>query len=275
MAWERHKRRALHDERFRISAIVQTGSEKEALKTAYLAELLHLSADTFTPLYGFDCRKAEEQLLTSPLISSAKVKRLPPRAIYVEYEVRKPVALLSDYKNVALDREGYLFPFHPFFAPKELPEVYLGLPSFGAPEDSMGRSGGHWHTPLSNRYLHLALELLQVLEGSAWREGFRCKRIDVSNAFAPTLGQRELVLYTEEELFVKDKERPICCTFPKILRLAPKDYTKQLQNFFTLRRKMAEDYGRQVAASGHEGRFAPRIIDLRIPQLAFVENTTP
>ena len=60
--------------------------------------------------------------------------------------------------------------------------------------------------------------------------------------------------------------------FPKILRLAPKDYAQQLGNFFSLRKNMIEDYRRQLASLQQGGTFSPRIIDLRIPQLAFVEN---
>jgi len=248
---------------------VQTGPEKEALNTAYLAELLGLSADHPTSLYAFDCKRAEKRLLLSPMISQAEVKRLPQNAIYIDYEVRKPIARLADYKNIAIDRAGYLFPISPFFAPKEIPEIYLGLPDFGAPEDAYGRKGGEWLTPVHNRFLQLAFEILGFLEEVPWREGFRVKRIDVSNAFCPSLGQREVVLFTEEEVILKDGAS---CVFPKFLRLAPKGYPQQLKSFCLLRRNMEADYRKQLADAVDSNRFAPRIIDLRIPQLAFVEN---
>ncbi|MDE3045554.1 MAG: hypothetical protein KGJ02_02780 [Verrucomicrobiota bacterium] len=266
------KQKRLSDERYKITAIVQTGPEKEALKTVYLAELLGLSTDTPKNLYSIELKKAELALLSSPLIAKATVKRMPPNAIYVDYEVRKPIAWLADYKNTAIDREGYLFPVAPFFSPKEMPEIYLGLPPFGGAEDSFGRKGGLWRTPLHNRYLNLALDLLQTLEGSPWKEGLRIKRIDVSNAFAPSLGRREIVLFTEEEISLRRDGKELTFIFPKILRLAPKEYAQQLQNFFALRKSMVEDYRRQLATADRGGRFSPRIIDLRILQLAFVEN---
>lgn len=271
--WSHARKTRLSDEKYKIVALIQTGPEKEALKTAYLAEILGLSADRPVSLYAFDTKKAEEKLLTSPLISQASVKRLPPGTLYIEYEVRKPIAWLSDYKNIAIDREGYLFPVTPFFSPKQLPEIYLGLPAFGAPEDRYGRVGGQWLVPLKSRYLNLALELLQHLEGSPWRQGLRIQRIDVSNAFAPTLGGREIVLFTEEEVSFRQAEEEIVCVFPKILRLAPKEYTQQLANFFSLRKSMLEDYRRQVSSVQKNSRFAPRIIDLRLPQLAFVDKS--
>jgi hypothetical protein len=277
--WIKAKQKKLSASEYKIVSIVQTGSEKEALKTVYLAELLGLSANRFVSLYGLDCKEAEKKLLASPLIRSAFVKRMPPNTLYIDYEIRRPIAKLSDYENIGIDKEGYVFPIAPFFSPKELPDIYLGLPAFGEAEDRLGRKGAAFHTPLCNSYFLLASEILQFLETAPWREGFRLKKIDVSNAAAPSLGQREIVLFTEEDFRCKEQEREICCTFPKILRLAPKDYAQQLNHFFTLRRKMAGDYKRQLPSMAHalsegsgEIRFQPRIIDLRIPQLAFVEN---
>lgn len=270
--WTKSTRSKLSDPNHKIIAIIQTGPEKEPLKTAYLAELLDLSSDRPINLYAVDLKKAQEKLLLSPLIAQADIKRLPPHSLYIDYEVRKPIARLGDYQNVAIDREGYLFPLAPFFSPKELPEIYLGLPAFGAGEDSMGRQGGLWQTPIDNRYLRLAFEILHHLQGSSWKEGLYVKRIDVSNAFASSLGQREIVLLTEEEIDLPQGGKSLHCVFPKILRLAPKEYPQQLANFFALRKTMLEDYRRQMAAVSQSGRFATRIVDLRIPQLAFVEN---
>lgn len=257
--WKKQRIEKLQSPAYRISSIIQTGPEKEALKTAYLAELLGLSADAPMQLYGLNPRKAAQMLLSSPLIAHAKVKRLPPSTLYIDYEVRKPMARVADFQNTAIDREGYLFPIDPFFSPKRLPEIYLGL-----------SADTGWH--IKSPYFDLALEILQFLETAPWKEGLRIERIDVSNAFAPSLGQREVVLFTEEELSVRKENGEIVCVFPKILRLAPKDYTQQLNNFFALRKTMMEDYRRQIASLEEGGRFAPRIVDLRIPQLAFVEK---
>jgi len=270
--WSRSMQKKRTDPHYKIVSIIQTGPEKEVLKTAYLAELLGLSSDCFTSLYSLDCKQAEKKLLASPLISFASVKRIPPGTLYIDYEVRKPIAWLADYKNVGIDAEGYIFPVAPFFSPKELPAIYLGLPAFGAPTDRLGRKGGAWQTPLQNNYFRLAFEILQFLETAPWKEGFHLKKIDVSNAFAPSLGQREVVLFTEEDFRFQLEGKEICCVFPKILRLAPKDYAQQLVHFFSLRRSIAEDYKKQLSRISESVRFQPRIIDLRIPHLAFVEN---
>jgi hypothetical protein len=257
--WSQYRKERLHAEKYKITTIIQTGSEKEALKSVYLAEILGLSMDQPTQLYALDLAEAQKKLLASPLISSAKLKKMSPNTLYIDYEIRKPVAWLADFKNTAIDAEGFSFPVDPFFSPKNLPEIYLGLSQFSS-----------WH--IEGPRLELALEILKFLETAPWKEGLRIKRIDVSNAFAASLGLREVVLLTEEELVLRQENQEAICVFPKILRLAPKDYVQQLGNFFSLRRAMMEDYQRQLASTKLEGRFAPRIIDLRIPQLAFVEK---
>ena len=174
-----------------------------------------------------------------------------------------------------IDRDGFIFPIAPFYSPKNLPEIYLGLPPFNSPADAEERAGGAWQTPLENKYFRLAQEILRNLDEAPWREGMRLKRIDVSSAFSGSAGQREIVIYTEEEVIIRENEREIVCIFPKILRLPVKDYPQQLGNFLTLRRTMLEDYQRQLAKSHFTQspvQFAPRMIDLRIPQLAFVQN---
>jgi hypothetical protein len=284
-AFFQYKKKKIEDEKYYIKAIVQTGPEKEALKTGYLAELLDLSIDRPVSLYAFDCKEAEKKLLFCPLIKSAKVKRMRPNAIYVDYEIRKPIAMLADYKNTAIDWEGYIFPFTPFFSPKEIPEIYLGLPPFEALNENRTKENGQWLTPIKNPFLTLAFEVLKFLEEAAWREHFRLKKIDVSNAFATSLGQREIVLFTEEKLVIRREGKEVFCIFPKILRVAPKDFAQELGCFCTLRRNMEKDYREQLASFPNAieemsetmnslpvRRFSSRIIDLRIPQLAFVQT---
>lgn len=257
--WKKYRKEKQESSQYQIRAIIQTGPEKEALKTTYLAELLGLSADSPQQLYLFNLKKAESLLLSSPLIANAKLSRMAPSTLYIDYEVRKPVAWLSDFKNIAIDAEGHLFPVAPFLSPKRLPEIYLGISSLEK-----------WQ--IDTPAYHLAMKILQFLETVPWTEGLIIQRIDVSNAFAPSLGLREVVLITEEEVSIQKEKGELVCIFPKILRLAPKDYEEQLTHFFNLRRTMAEDYKKQLMSLQTGGKFAPRIIDLRIPHLAFVEK---
>lgn len=268
--YQKSKLHRLHDTQYKIHAIIQTGPEKEPLKTAYLAELLDLSSDRPFSLYAFNLEEGEKKLTSSPLIKEAHLKKIPPDTLYIDYTVRKPLALLIDYQNIAIDPEGYLFPVAPFFSPKQLPEIYLGLPPFGT-QDASCQKGGLWQTPLEGRAIDLAFELLQLFSESPWKEAFRIQRIDISNAYASSLGQREIVLFLEEELSMPDGR---IFTFPKILRLSPKGYEPQMIRFLSLRKKMIEDYRSQLSPTHPSSTFSPRIIDLRIPQLAFVQDKT-
>jgi hypothetical protein len=274
--WNRWRQHRLHDERYLIRAIIQTGPVPEALKTSYLAEILGVSCDRPQNLYAFDLDQKARDLCASSLISYAKIKRMSPDTLYVDYTMRTPVAKIADYENIGIDREGYLFPLIPFFSPRQLPEIYLGLPPFEAEEDAQGRRGGRFNVALQNKHVRLAFEVLQTLQDASWKEGLRVMRIDVSNAFSTNYGQREIVLFTEEEVVLTDTKREITCFFPKILRLSSKEYIQQLSNFLSLQKNMLDDYRRQMAkecCKESEIHFQQRIIDLRIPQLAFVQNS--
>lgn len=212
-----------------VCRIVQTGPQKEALKTTYLAELMRISADRPITAASFDPAFAQKRLLACPLIKEAKVKIRAPDTVYVDYTVRQPVAWLFDFDNIALDEEGYPFPVSPFFSPKRLPEIYLGIRNF------------YWGRPLKESNAELALAILQLLG----RLSLQVKRLDVSKAFLPSLGRREVVLILEEQ------------GFTKALRLTPKNFAQELGNYLELRPKLPA---------------IPQIIDLRIPQLAFIQE---
>jgi hypothetical protein len=212
-----------------LCRIVQTGPQREALKTTYLAELMRISADRPVTRASFDPIAAQKRLVSCPIIKDAKVKITAPDTVYVDYTVRQPIALLYDFDNIALDEEGYPFPVSPFFSPKRLPEIYLGIRNF------------YWGRPLKERHAELALTILQLLS----RLSLQVKRLDVSKAFEPSLGRREVVLILDEQ------------GFTKALRLTPKNFAQELGNYLELRSKLPA---------------TAQIIDLRIPQLAFIQE---
>lgn len=266
--WHRERERRLTDEKYRVTAIVQTSLEREALKTSFLAQWLDLSMDRYVSLYAIHVKEAEKKLLSCPLISQAKVKRIFPSTLYIDYSIRKPIAYLADYKNVGIDCLGCIFPMAPFYSPKRLPEIYLGLP---AVENRVS----FWQGPIQDHRLSLAFEILHIFDGISWQEGMHLKRIDVSNAFASSAGRREIVLMIEDELTIRKEGQEVVCIFPKILRLPLKGYSQQLSNFFSLRRSMLEDYRSQIAKLQYSQtpvQFAQRIIDLRIAECAYVQK---
>jgi hypothetical protein len=213
-----------------LCRIVQTGPQKEALKTPFLAELIDLSADRPVLAKQFDPILARRRLRASPVIKDATVQVIKPDTVYIDYTVRQPIAALFEFDNVALDDEGTPFPIVPFFSPKKLPELVLDVKTMT------------WGIPLKNEKTELALSLLKLLH----KESLHVLKLDVTAAFAPSLGKREIVVTLQEN------------GFSKYLRLTPKNYAQELGNYLELRKTLPPE---------------TQVIDLRIPQLAFIDKT--
>lgn len=243
-----------------LSVLIQTGPQKEALKTQYLAELLGLSADRPVRAQEFDCLTAISRLQECPLIARADVKIVPlqqedpvaQKAVYVDYTIRQPIAWLSDYENVVVDRMGYPFPLKPFFSPKVLPEFYLNL------QDPL-----HWNKAIENPLMTLAFEIWEFLIRSSIHELCTIKRIDVSRAYAASYGQREIVIILEDALTQFQKGKEVVHIFPKILRLNTKSYGQELMNYLSLREAL-------LAKDKKNMQTTPKVLDFRVPNLAFI-----
>lgn len=198
------------DPLFYLSRIVQTGPQKEALNTAYLAELIEISANFPTSYAYFDPKIAEEKILKCPVVKEAHVKKIKPNTIYIDYTLRQPIAQIADLENTAIDEEGFLFPISPFFTPKNLPEIYLGIPSL------------RWNLKIEDRKRHLAFSLLHQAKNLP----FEYKKIDVSQSFEENLGKREIVISIQDKGHLR------------FLRLNPLDYGQALGNYLELREKL-------------------------------------
>ncbi len=258
-----------------ISALVQTGPQKEVLKTEYLAELLHLSNDSPCRVDTFNLTKAQEALLASPLISKAEVKLIKPHTLYVDYTARQPLAWLEDYPNVVIDKEGVPFPFTPFFAPKNLPALYLGLAPFGEAPEETYKPLVKWHKPLQGKAVDLAFTILNCLTDLAVCDQFVVKRIDLSSAFAESYGMREIVITTEDSFTLRLCNKDVQCIIPRFLRLSTKNYAQELGNYLKLREVLLAEEQKTLSLlepSAPIVRLKEKILDFRLQQLAFIQN---
>jgi len=229
------------DPRYRIVAVVQTGPEKEQLKTEYLGELLELSVDKPQNLYHFRTREAAARLKQSPLIEEASVKRVAPGTLFIDYKGRRPAAFLGDYSNTAFDKNGFLFPFKPFFTPKNLPVVTFGI--WKRPTTKI------WGKRLKGKKAELAYSLI----GKFKKRGLALQKLDLSGAFAPSLGRREIVATLIEPSLKREL----------ILRLSSDGWKEGFNRYLSLRRHFDRVF--ENRAADH-----PVIIDLRIPELGFI-----
>lgn len=257
------------DDAYRIAALIQTTPDQESLKTVYLAQLLDLSVDRPANLYRFSCKEARRKLLNSPLIKEAKVKKIKPGTIYVDYVLRKPVAFLADYTNTAIDLDGVPFPFKPFFTPKRLPEVYLGL---AQSEEGMPPGTMQWGDSLTGKKADLARELMEYfMHGNSDLTNIR--RIDVSRAYASSCGQCQIVIFLEEQIEKELDGRSLLLIYPRILRLNSKSYRQGLANYKVLRQHLSKE---KITLSQEDSqaviKMSLMIIDLRLPHLAYMSK---
>lgn len=247
-----------------IRAIIQTGPVKEALQTSYLAELLELSLDPPCFTSQINLQTARQKLRASPVIVDAEVKIQEEGILYIDYTTRKPVALLYDYENIALDRSGCPFPLAPFYSPKKLPYVYLGL------TDPL-----RWNTPLPEKKMELVFSLLDILSGPMICDLFEVERIDVSKAFERSLGSEEIVLLIQDRLTRSSGTKEISYLFPRILRLSTKNYPQELANYLKLREHLLEKEQTRLRlpCEGEKSVCHPHtVIDFRISQLALIDT---
>lgn len=260
-----------HDPAYQIIALVQTSPEAEGLKTIHLAELLDLSVDHPQNLYKFNSKEARQKLLSCPVIKEAVVRKIRPRTVHVDYTLRKPLAFLADYTNIAIDAEGYTFPFKPFFTPKKLPEFYLGVDEASSLNSSDQVSKG---VVIEGDRINLAFDLFRIINASCLDESASLSRIDVSKAFALSYGQKQIVVVFEERVTKQIDGRPMLIITPQILRLGPDNYQQQLANYLVLREHLRKKDVGNLHASGEGAviRNKPMVIDLRLSDLAFLSN---
>lgn len=251
--WHYHKIERASDSRYTLVAIMQACDSHEPLQTNYLAELLGLSVDQSVNLYRFNTHEAVQRLLRCPLIKTAEVKKIFPGMIHVKYSLRKPGAYIVDYLNAAMDDEGNLIPTKPFYTPKNLPEIYLGLPA--------GLIAGG---SVFSEKTALAQEVLKEADQINFLTPCRLRRIDVSKAFSKHLGEREIVLTFETCVSSSEKmESPV--RLVSIIRFYPNNWRAQLIKYSILHERLVEEAF--AAFSKVKGRY---VIDMRISELAFI-----
>lgn len=245
--WRMLKQKRTADPRYTIVAILQSCDSSEPLPTDYLAELLNLSVDKPTNLYRFSAKDAEQKLLSCPVIKSAEVKKIAPGMIYIKYALRRPIAYLADYSNAGVNEEGLIFPVNPFYTPKNIPELVLGLPA-----------GISWGAKIHPDQLTLSRTIMQ--QASSSDSGFHCrlKRVDISQAFSQRFGLREIVLCYEHCLGTLEN-------LQVTLRLAPDNWQQQLRRYHQLAPKLGPKDRRGQSAGVYN-----YTIDMRLSQLAFI-----
>lgn len=241
------------DTQYQVIAIVQSSPHKESLRTVYLAELLDLSIDQPVNLYQIDTTKAEKKLLESTLIKNVSVKKIRPGTLFVDYTMRIPIAYLGDYTNTAIDEDGYLFPFSPFFTPKKLPTIFLGLEELDK----------KWGESISNHPgIEIAFNVLKAFQDQVKTGKTELKKIDVTQTFSESFGQKEIVVLVEE-IFSEGQAESY------YLRMNPTNYQDHIGNYFVLRDHLINNNKEKKLDKKEK---EPGVIDFRVDHLAFLKK---
>jgi hypothetical protein len=244
------------------------------LNTSCLAELLDLSIDHPKNFFSFNVKEAEEKLNQVSVIKQARVEKIQPGIVHVNYVLRKPIALLGDFTNTALDADGITFPIKPFFTPKKLPEIYLGHIDGENQEYAGGCKGPGWGKALTGRRAELALLILDLLTKNYGHPLVHIASVDVSKAFASSCGERQIVVVLEELIEEQGIKGSQLRSQSIALRLGTDNYEKQLENYSVLQKHLWTTLPQKVKEKKIDSSkiFQPVVIDLRLSNLAFIEE---
>jgi len=258
---KKYRKEKYISKKYNIKTICQ--NKNDILDANYLAEIMNLSSDKASNIFLFDENKAKENLLFTPFIKNANIFKIKPNCLYVDYQIRKPLALLYDFENVAIDEDGYVFPIKPFYKDHDLCSIYIGLDNF----EGFNR--------IETDQTVLTLNILKKIIQSGFADLVKLKILDTSRLQHLSYGKREIVLSIEEEIEIIKNQKKINLIFPKILRLAENNYLEQIANYLSLREKIMKDYENQIKNINEDNDvvfFKPKTVDLRISKLAFIDQ---
>ncbi|MDP1880809.1 MAG: hypothetical protein Q8K60_07705 [Parachlamydiaceae bacterium] len=236
------KNKRFHDDQYKITSIIQNLHQEDALTTTFLAEKLDLSVDNPINLYQFNVKEGEKKLLNESIFKRVNIKKILPGTLYVNYELRKPMAILGDFSNTLIDSKGVLFPFQPFFSVNQLSVFYLGLE----------KSGWKWGDRLSQmQHFDLGKKILNDFKKMNLF-GFIVESIDLSQLASESDGKREIIL----KLKIDGKSF--------YLRLGLNQWELAITNFLTL-----YEWKFNQSKMGFKNQT---LFDFRIPHLGFIQE---
>lgn len=157
--------------------------QKGGLPSYYVEEVLGLCVDEMVNIHDFSVSKAKKRLEESPLIASVEVKKQMPDSCHVVYRLFEPVAMVTDWENAAVDQNGRLIPFLPFYDHVGLPQITIG--EVAQPE---------WGKKLRLSRVHTALKILRKIPLQD------LVRLDVSRVDMPSFGQREVIVTMQDAI---------------------------------------------------------------------------
>lgn len=233
-----------------IRTIVQSSPEKNTLQTDFFAELLSLSQDSSIVSKKFDIEKANRLVKSFPIMKECNI-HLDRDTLYIDYELRQPIAYLGNFCNVAIDKEGVLFPISPFFSIKRLPLIYIH-------DSELADIDNLWGHQMTSESMKTALDIINHTLEVGFQEKFLVRQIDVSSLSLDAYAKREIILIVELMESHTSKYLP---AYSHILRLNPKKPLRGIDQYLILKKELVST-----------NLISKRIFDLRLPDLAFIRS---
>ncbi len=132
-----------------------------------------------------DHNSIQKKLLEFPVFQSILSDVTEQGDLVVSYQLRKPLFRVHDYNNCGLDQQGYIIPLAPFYSPKNLPKIYLGLKTLSwSRVDEIDK----------------ACQVLNFFNQKS-QEVFKVAMIDISTLQDPRVYRREVIV----TLIVRDQ----------------------------------------------------------------------
>ena len=193
----RQQQRRQSDERFVLQRLASRSTTQDRLPLGVLSELLGVDACSRPSLFAIDPGGACRQLLACPAISQARVWRLLPCTLGVEYALRPPAAAIAGLKNIGIDRYGTAFFLFPFYPPKRLPVLVLPM----RPAKTLSEAQRSLRL---SKELPIALRMLERIQQAASSRHIIVESIDVAHLGEHNVFRREVVVVLSS-LLAKEK----------------------------------------------------------------------
>lgn len=256
-AWwwhQRRRERLEQDPRFIVTRVAARPVTQDRLPLAVLSELLHLDTGTPTSLFSISPKMMRQRLVTFPAIRQARVWRLAPGTVGIEYALRSPVATIAGLKNVAIDEWATAFFLFPCYAPKHLPTLVLPVGEVFTLREAQKRL-------YEMKETKIAMKLLEMANETAKPRNMTVELVDLSLLRQQSLFRRELVLgfssllSKDGRLYVRMESRNIL----PMMELLPKLFDRLMSGTF---RGGVLDlrYGQMAILSGEISQYGQRVM---------------
>ncbi len=210
-AWYWHHRQQevrKNDQRFLLKRIAARSITQDRLPIGVLTELLKLDRESQISLFALQPQEASKTLLSCPAVEKAKVWRLLPGTLGIEYALRTPVATIAGLKNVGIDATATAFFLFPYFAPKRLPAIVIPIGNLSSLQDVQRRVRRIKETGI-------AIKLLEYITPTAHQHHLAVDLVDVTCFHQQSFFRREVIvaftslLSKEERLYVRIQSKKL------------------------------------------------------------------